>query len=176
MSRRILLKLGVAGGLSVALAVAGSTGFAAGVRTVDAKDQCDPETFNAVLGPGTCVGHNGGVPFDVFIAELTQTQSVGAWHFAPGVVRMRDGEAVRARNTGGETHTFTEVKEFGGGFVAILNELSGNPVPAPECDPTSPEIGFVPPGGVTDPDLEEPGVHHFQCCIHPWMRTDVIVR
>ena len=176
MSRRVLFKLGMAGCLSVALAVAGSAGFAAGVRTVDAKDQCDPETFNAVIGPGTCTGHNGGVPFDVFIAELTQTQSAGAWYFAPGVVRMRDGEAVRARNTGGETHTFTEVKEFGGGFVAILNELSGNPVPAPECDPTSPEIGFVRPGGVTDPDVEEPGVHHYQCCIHPWMRTDVIVR
>ena len=89
---------------------------------------------------------------------------------------MLDGEAVQARNTGGETHTFTEVKEFGGGFVAILNDLSGNPVPAPECDPTSPEIGFLLPGSTSDPDLEEPGVHHYQCCIHPWMRTDVIVR
>ncbi len=41
---------------------------------------------------------------------------------------------------------------------------------------TNPEINFVPPGGVSDPKVEKPGVHHYQCCIHPWMRTDVIVR
>jgi plastocyanin len=177
MSRRVLVKLVMAGCLSSGLAVAGSVGFAAGVRTVDMKDQCDPATFDAAIGPGTCLGHNGGVSFDTFLAELTQTQRAGAWHFAPGVVRMRTGEAVQSRNTGGEIHTFTKVDEFAGGFVAILNELSGNPVPAPECDPVgNPEINFVPPGGVSDPEPGTPGVHHYQCCIHPWMRADVIVR
>jgi len=177
MSRRVLLKWAVAGCLSAGLAVAGTVGFAASIRTVDMKDQCDPETFNAAIGPGTCIGHDGGVSFDTFIAELSRTEHAGAWHFAPGVVHMRDGEAVQARNTGGEIHTFTEVDEFGGGFVPLLNLLSGNPEPAPECDPAAnPEINFVPPGGVSDPEAEEPGVHHYQCCIHPWMRTDVIVR
>ena len=177
MSRRILLKLAVAGCLSVGLAVAGTVGFAASIRTVDMNDQCDPATFNAAIGPGTCIGNNGGVSFDTFIAELSRTEHAGAWHFAPGVVQVLDDEAFQGRNTGGEFHTFAEVDEFGGGFVPLLNLLSGNPEPAPECDPAAnPEINFVPPGGVSDPKVEKPGVHHYQCCIHPWMRTDVIVR
>ena len=71
----------------------------------------------------------------------------------------------------GETHTFTEVAQFGGGLVGLLNDLSGNPVRAPECNPANPEIQFVPPGGKTDPDFEEPGVHHYQCCIRGCGRT-----
>src|SRR5205823_13959020 len=80
MSRRILLKLAVAGCLSVGLAVAGTVGFAASIRTVDMNDQCDPATFNAAIGPGTCIGNNGGVSFDTFIAELSRTELAGAWH------------------------------------------------------------------------------------------------
>jgi plastocyanin len=175
MSRRMLLNF--AGATCVALAGAGAVGSAAGIRTVSIMDQCDPATFNAAVGPGTCTGNSGGVPFDTFVAEVTKTQQAGPWHFAPGVVRIQDGEAVQARNDGGETHTFTEVKQFGGGFIDFLNQLSGNPVPAPECNPdTNDEIQFVAPGQKTAPDLEEPGVHHYQCCIHPWMRTDIIVR
>jgi len=174
MSRRVFFNFAAA--VCVALAGASAAASAAGIRTVAIMDQCDPATFDAAVGPGTCVGNAGGVPFDMFIAEVAKTQQAGAWHFAPGVVRMRDGEALQARNNGGETHTFTEVAQFGGGLVDVLNQLSGNPVPAPECNPTNPEIQFVPPGGKTDPDLEEPGVHHYQCCIHPWMRTDIIVR
>jgi plastocyanin len=82
---------------------------------------------------------------------------------------------VQAQNNGGEVHTFTEVDEFGGGIVPPLNVLSGNPLPAPECL----QLGlgdFIPAGGQSAPDLEDPGVHHYQCCIHPWMRADVIVR
>ncbi|PYR30140.1 MAG: hypothetical protein DMF92_09545 [Acidobacteria bacterium] len=162
--------------IAVGLAVfaARTVGFASDVRTVAINDQCDPESFNAVIGPGTCV-NNGGVSFDTFITELTNSQHAGAWSFAPGEVSLRDGQAVQAQNYGGEVHTFTEVDEFGGGIVPPLNVLSGNPVPAPECL----QLGggdFIPPGGHSAPDLEEPGVHHYQCCIHPWMRADVIVR
>jgi plastocyanin len=164
--------------LGIAVGLAGfasrTVGFASDVRIVAMNDQCDPESFNAAVGPGTCV-NNGGVSFDKFIAELMHTQQAGAWHFTPDPVRLRDGQAVQAQNHGGETHTFTEVDEFGGGIVPPLNELSGNPVPAPECL----QLGggdFIPPGGKSDADVETPGVHHYQCCIHPWMRTDVIVR
>jgi len=175
MRGQVLLNL--TGATAIALVTAGAVGWAASNRSVDLKDQCDPATFNAAVGPGTCTGHNGGVPFDMFVAEIAKTQQAGAWHMAPGVVRMSDGEALVAQNTGGETHSFTEVAQFGGGFIDFLNQLSGNPVPAPECDPqTNPEIQLLAPGEKTSPDFEEPGVHHYQCCIHPWMRTDVIVR
>jgi plastocyanin len=177
MASRILRRLMTAGCLSIEMALvgAGIDGLASGLRVVNMKDQCDPASFNAAIGAGTCVGHNGGVSFDTFLGELMHTQQVGAWHFAPREVRLRDGEAVQARNTGGEAHTFTEVDEFGGGIVPILNDLSGNPEPAPECLQLG-AADFVRPGGVSAPDVEEPGVHHYQCCIHPWMRTDVVVR
>jgi len=174
MLRRPLVHFAVA---ACAALLVGAIGYAASVRTVDINDQCDPDTFNAAIGPGTCTGHNGGVPFDVFVSEIAKTGQAGPWHLTPGVVQLREGEAVQGLNTGGETHTFTEVEHFGGGFVDFLNQLSGNPVPAPECNPgTNPEINIVAPGQRTTPDVEEPGVHHYQCCIHPWMRTDVIVR
>jgi len=163
-------------GTCVAIIGVGAITYAASVRTVEINDQCDAATFNAVLGDGACT-NTAGVPFDVFLNQVTTTGKAGPWHFAPGIVQLEDGEAVQARNTGGETHTFTEVDHFGGGFVDLLNQLSGNPVPVPECNPvTNPDIQFVAPGQQTKPDHEEPGVHHYQCCIHPWMRTDVVVR
>jgi plastocyanin len=174
MHRRPLIHLAIG---TCAAFLVGAIAYGATVRTVDINDQCDPDTFNAVFGPGTCTGHNAGVPFDVFVNEVGTTGQAGPWHLTAGVIQLRDGEAVQARNTGGETHTFTEVDHFGGGFIDFLNQLSGNPVPAPECNPgTNPDIQFVAPGQRTTPDFEEPGVHHYQCCIHPWMRTDVIVR
>jgi plastocyanin len=130
--------------------------------------QCRPRT-------GACVSPHAGVQFDDFIRELTQTQKVGAWNFAPRRLHVRDGQAFQAENRGGEVHTFTEVDEFGGGIVEMLNELSGNPVPAPECLALG-DNDFIPPGGRSTPEMEEPGVHHYQCCIHPWLRTDVTVR
>ena len=59
----------------------------------------------------------------------------------------RMGDTFVAVNNGGETHTFTEVKAFGGGIVPLLNVLSGNPVPAPECLALDAE-DFVPPGAM----------------------------
>jgi hypothetical protein len=115
------------------------------------------------------------VPFDVFIAQLTKHQFAGAWHFAPGVVNVQLGQTLVARNNGGEVHTFTEVEHFGGGIVPLLNELSGNPDPAPECLALT-GSDFIPPGGTTSDDEDESGTELYQCCIHPWMRTVVHVR
>jgi hypothetical protein len=139
--------------MGVALVGAGALAYAASIRTVDLNDQCDPDTFNAAVGPGTCTGQNGGVSFDVFLNQLAASGHAGAWHFAPGVVSLCEGDAVQARNTEGEMHTFTKVAQFGGGFVDLLNQLSRNPEPAPECNPaTNPDIQFVAPGQQTDPD------------------------
>ena len=79
-------------------------------------------------------------------------------------------------NQGGEPHTFTEVKTFGGGFI---NGLNNGQETVPECS-----------GGFTNVDVAKTriiqgshidmtnlskGEHQFQCCIHPWMRVTVNV-
>src|SRR3989442_241247 len=118
--KQLIVPLSVS--VALAVAAAGTAGSAAGVKTVQIKDQCDPATFNAAVGPGTCVDHNGGVQFNTFVAELQRTEQAGAWHFAPGEVSLQTGDAFDAQNDGGETHTFTEVDEFGGGIVPFLNQ------------------------------------------------------
>ena len=144
---------------------------AASERFVAMMDACDPTTFNAVLGDGACA-RNGGITFDHFLGLLEQNGSVGAWHFAPAVMNVSVGQTLVATNRGGEAHTFTEVEEFGGGFIQLLNDLSGNPAPAPECLHLS-GADFIPPGGIARDDVEEEGTEHYQCCIHPWMRVTV---
>src|SRR5262245_15904147 len=61
-------------------ASAGSTTLAqrhgGGGQTIKMFDACDPETFNAALGAGTC-SRNGGVRFDKFLELLKRHQSVG---------------------------------------------------------------------------------------------------
>ena len=149
---------------------------------------CDPATFNAAIGPGTCVG-NGEITFAHFITELTAAQKVGSWHFDPAAGTVAPGTVLSLENRAGETHTFTKVKEFGGGFIGFLNQLSGTPVPAPECAlvaggmliprPESPSNIFVeaetteagPTAG--GPVLPSGTTTKFQCCIHPWMRTEL---
>lgn len=140
------------------------------IRLITLKDACDPVTF-ANVG---CL-RQGGVTFDHFLAKLGKKGIVGAWHMAPPEVNARVGQTLRAVNRGGEVHTFTEVEEFGGGIVPELNDLSGNPDPAPECLALEDE-DFVPPGATFDDEVEEAGVEHYQCCIHPWMRTTVTAR
>jgi plastocyanin len=143
-------------------------------RRVQMMDACDPESFNAAIGPGACI-RKGGVMFAKFLALLGRHQRVGAWHFGPPTLNARVGQELLAVNHGGEVHTFTEVEEFGGGLVPDLNTLSGEPVPAPECLALGPD-DFVPPGGTYTDELEEEGTERYQCCIHPWMRTVVTAR
>ena len=141
-------------------------------------DDCEPTSFNAVLGDGACVG-NGHTTFDEFIAELEATQDAHKWRNQPSQAHLNVGRPTFIENRGGEVHTFTPVANFGGGFVAELNGISGNPVPAPECLNFG-SIVFIPPGGTeegpTAGSSEMPvGITRFQCCIHPWMRTVVEV-
>jgi plastocyanin len=155
------------------------------------QDQCNPTTFNAAVGPGTCVG-DGTITFSHFIAEVTAAHKAGAWHFDPADETVDPGTVLSLENRGGETHTFTKVTNFGGGFVAPLNALSGNPVPAPECatvtfgglipKPPSPSNIFVEAGetetGPTAGSSIMPSgtTTKFQCCIHPWMRTELTTK
>jgi hypothetical protein len=141
-------------------------------------DDCEPTSFNAVLGDGACVG-NGHTTFDEFIQELAETQDAHKWRNQPNQAHLNIGRPTVIENRGGEVHTFTPVANFGGGFVNELNGISGNPVPAPECLNFG-AIVFIPPGateeGPTAGSSGMPvGITRFQCCIHPWMRTVVEV-
>jgi hypothetical protein len=143
-------------------------------KTVSLMDACDPDTFNAAppigIGPGTC-SRRGGVTFANFIDELTRHHSVGAWHMAPGEVMLQLGGVLSAINRGGENHTFTEVEEYGGGFVQVLNDLGGFGPTIPECNPGT--VQMLHPGESFHETTDEVGVEKYQCCIHPWMRTEV---
>ena len=160
-------------------------------RRVRLQDRCEPESFNAAIGAGTCVGE-GNVTFERFIEELGEEQEVGGWRFDRDEVELEPGEPLKLENTGGEVHTFTAVAEFGGGFVPDINAVGGTPVPAPECAtmlgdgtlvprPPSPSNLFLPAGGNAflgsgRGTVLPKGTHSFQCCVHPWMRTIVHVR
>src|SRR5262249_16962053 len=100
-------------------------------HTVTLSDGCDPETFNAMFGLDTCI-RPGGVRLPNFIDELTRHGSAGAWHMAPNEVTLQVGDVLSAFNHGGEVHSFTEVKEFGGGFFDPLNQILGL-TEVPEC-------------------------------------------
>jgi len=143
-------------------------------KTVTLMDACDPDTFNAPpplgVGPGSCA-RRGGVRFANFIDELTRHHSVGAWHMAPGEVMIKLGDVLSAVNHGGEAHTFTEVDEFGGGFVQQINEIGGFGATIPECNPQA--VQLLHPGDSFHETTDEAGVEKYQCCIHPWMRTEI---
>ena len=159
-----------AGSVTTSASVASAAG-GHNQRTITMLDACDPESFNARFGAGTCV-RNGGVRLDIFLDQLARHHSVGAWHFTPVQAQMEVGDDLVARNIGGETHTFTEVEDFGGGIVPLLNELSGMTTVAPECTQLQP-ADFIAAGGTSRETEEEQGTEKYQCCIHPWMRTVV---
>jgi plastocyanin len=181
------LAAGAISAMSV-LAVATPSDASGGGKKVKMEDDCQPASFNAAIGPGTCIG-DGRTTVDSFFAELAATKKAAAWHYDPSMLTVRGGRAVILENEGGETHTFTMVRDFGGGFVAPLNALSGNPMPAGECATTLPDGSLAPkpPSAVNvfvAADREaafktaglKPGKYRFQCCIHPWMRIVLTVR
>src|SRR5262245_61161488 len=160
------------------LSLTAGAGAVQGDKKIRLLDDCDPATFNAVLGDGACVG-NGHTTFDEFTEELSETQDAHAWRNQPSQMHVNVGRPTIIENRGGEVHTFTPVAEFGGGFIPDLNGISGNPVPAPECL-NIPGLIFIPAGGIeVGPTAGSPelpvGLTRFQCCIHPWMRTTVEV-
>jgi len=106
---------------------------------------------------------------------VTAHGSAGAWHFAASNVNVFVGQTLDVINRGGETHTFTEVKQFGGGIVPLLNQLSGNPVPAPECLELT-GAAFIASGATHHESIDDEGTEMYQCCIHPWMRAVVTAK
>jgi hypothetical protein len=177
-----------------AFVVVAATAYASGpdVRTVQLRDDCDPATFDAAVGPGTCVG-DGDTTFAEFLGEFLARGSVEKWRFNPD--RSDAERGAKAQNRGGELHTFTKVDHFGDGFVELLNAKQGaNADPLLECARRTPagvlirdEQGnlvpaqaaidsFVFPNTTSNTTSLAKGVYKFQCCIHPWMHTTLEVR
>jgi hypothetical protein len=184
-------------GVVVALAVLGFAGTAqasgnsgAGSRdhqTVKLYDDCDPATFDAAVGPGTCAG-DGDTTFQAFLKEFSDRGSVAGWFFEPGRLTISSRGILEVRNRGGETHTFTRVADFGNGCLPLLNQKPVDHL-APECggvalDPANGKVPVifattaVPAGARVTFSTENTSVAHvekYQCLIHPWMRTTVYV-
>jgi hypothetical protein len=152
------------------------------------EDQCDP-TDPAWAPTGGCALKNGTVrlaEFNAFLfssfipANLAAPRvPVGhpAWRLNPGYLVIESDDHLRVTNAGGRGHTFTEVAEFGGGFVPPLN--GGVPpgiAEAPECAAARTDPNAVlAPGTTARVGALSLGEHRFQCCIHPWMRAEVKV-
>jgi hypothetical protein len=166
-----LLAIGTAT-LLVATAFGGSDDRSSGGRSIAIRDDCDPN--DPAWNPtGGCKLRRGDVTFAEFLEELDSElaeEPVGhqAWRFDPTYLKIREGQTVRVRNRGGRDHTFTEVAEFGGGFVPPLNLALP---PAPECEPPAGPQGIIPPGEGARVSGLAAGNHRFQCCIHPWQRA-----
>jgi plastocyanin len=189
MWRRIVPPALIVGAFSVMSAVVMATPSVAsdGGQRIEIQDDCQPASFNLAVRPGACIG-DGETSFSAFIAEVTKTHRAADWKFDPSMLTIRAGRPVILKNEGGETHTFTMVKAFGGGFVPVLNQLSHNPVPAAECAtgsganllPVAPSAVnvFVAADKKTAFKTAglRPGKYMFQCCIHPWMRVILTVK
>jgi plastocyanin len=155
---------------------------AAPVVQIVALDECDPTTFNAALGPDFCKNValaplGFATTFqDLFTKAAARTPDPG-WDFEPDTLKVKEGTTLLVSDQGGEPHTFTEVKNFGGGFVEGLN--AGEQTVS-ECaggfkNVQVAKTRILQGSNVAVTDLAK-GEHHFQCCIHPWMRMTVDVK
>jgi plastocyanin len=156
-----------------------SQGHAAHVSQIVALDECDPATFNAALGPDFC--HNVALGAATTLSDLFAKAAAGTpdpnWDFEPDLVEIKQGSTLSVVDQGGEPHTFTEVKKFGGGFVTPLNAGEDT---VPECTGGFSNIAVartrILQGSHIDITGLSKGEHHFECCIHPWMRVTVNVK
>jgi plastocyanin len=145
-------------------------------------DECDPATFNAptAVGPGFC--KNVALGASTTFSELFRKAAAGTpdpnWDFEPDALIVKKGTTINVVNQGGEPHTFTEVAKFGGGFISQLNGPGG--VVALECDGGFSKVAVAKTRILQGSQLQVTGLskgeHFFQCCIHPWMRTTVVVK
>lgn len=145
-------------------------------RKIAIRDACDPRD-PSWAPTGGCLLKRGDVTNAEFGAYLTSPLTIPAngalighpaWRMEPSYQSIEAGKSLRIENVGGRTHTFTEVKNFGGGRVPPLNVGLTR---APECATAV----NIPAGGSAEIPSMSDGVHNFECCIHPWMRATVRV-
>jgi plastocyanin len=150
-----------------------------------ALDECDPTTFNAALGPDFCknvaLAFVTQLAFATKFADLFAKAAAGApdpgWDFEPDRVTIKEGTPLVVVNQGGEPHTFTEVAQFGGGFIPGLN---GGQATVSECAGGFKRVAVARTRILQGSQLQVTGLskgeHHFECCIHPWMHVTVDVK
>ena len=145
-----------------------------------ALDECDPGTFNRALGRDFC--HNVSLGASTKLKDLFAKAAAGTpdpgWDFEPDTVNIDAGTPLVVVDQGGEPHTFTEVTQFGGGFVPGLNAPGEDTVP--ECAGGFSNVAVartrILQGSQVQISNLSKGEHLFQCCIHPWMRVKVEVK
>src|SRR5690348_9970983 len=95
----------------------------ASVAQIVALDECDPTSFNAMLGPDFCknVAIGAVTTFDALFAKAAAGTPDPGWDFEPDILHIKKGTNLVVSDQGGEPHTFTEVAKFGGGFIPGLN-------------------------------------------------------
>ena len=152
------------------------------IAPIVALDECDPDSFNAVLGADFC--KNVGLAalkfttsFNDLFSEAAQGTPDPGWDFEPDVLHVEKGTTLVVTNQGGEPHTFTEVKKFGGGFIDGLND---GEAAVPECSGGFKNVAVARTRIIQGSQMEvtdlSAGEHKFECCIHPWMRVTVKVK
>ena len=102
-------------------------------HTVALLDNCDPtDPAWAPTGGCTLKPEDGNVKFAEFAAFLFTPLSppgtlIGhpSWRIQPSYITTDERE-IHVRNGGGRTHTFTEVTNYGGGFVPPLKWYVGS--------------------------------------------------
>jgi plastocyanin len=152
------------------------------VAQIVALDECDPKTFNMALGPDFCKNValaplGFATTFDDLLKKAANGTPDPGWDFEPDILKVKEGTTVVVTDQGGEPHTFTEVKKFGGGFVEGLN--AGEETVS-ECTGGFKNVEVAKTRIIQGSDLRVTGLskgdHRFQCCIHPWMRMTIDVK
>ena len=176
MNKKWLLAVVVFAGATLAVAQQTTTPIA----QVIALDECDPTTFNMTLGADFCKNVSLGAftTLDKLFSGAQTGHPDPKWDFEPDSLEITEGTVLNVANEGGEPHTFTEVDHFGGGFIAKLNGPVAAPVP--ECAGGFANVDvartrILQGSNINVTNLSK-GEHHFQCCIHPWMHTTVVVK
>ena len=150
------------------------------VAQIVALDECDPVTFNAALGPDFCRNVTLGAftTLDNLFKQAHDGTPDPNWDFEPDTVHIKKGTTLVVTDQGGEPHTFTEVAQFGGGFLPVLNAPGEDTVP--ECAGGFSNVAVAKTRILQGSQLLIPGLskgeHLFECCIHPWMRVKVEVK
>src|SRR5437868_14402100 len=132
-----------------------------------ALDECDPATFNAAIGPDFC--KNVALGFSTTFNDLFAKAAAGTpdpgWDFEPDVLKVKEGTSLNVFDQGGEPHTFTEVAQFGGGFIPPLNAPGETVVP--ECAGGFASVAVARTRILQGSQLQvvglSKGIHHFQC-------------